>query len=389
MKKLFIMLLLCGMGISLSAQQHEQSLFERLFNMEKKTELFNLYFNMHAGFDARFNYDGVNGLTEGAFKFKQLRIEAKGNINSWLSYRYRQRLNRSNDGSGNVDNMPTSIDIAGIGVNLGERFSLFLGKQCAAYGGIEFDLNPIEIYEYSDMVEYMSNFLSGVNIAFQVHPNHQLQLQILNSLNGPSRAMYGYIAAAGIEEAKLPLVYTLNWNGNFHEGMFKTRWSASVMNEAKEKQMYYFALGNEMTMGFYNMFFDVMYSREDLDRKGIMSSHLGGWNNLNGHTALNAEYLSLVAKFNFRLTPKWNLFFKGMYETASLSKERDNFEKGKYSTSYGYLTGIEYYPLENSNLHFFANFTGRSYKYTSRATLQSNHDTQRVSVGFIYQLPAF
>ena len=59
--------------------------------------------------------------------------------------------------------MPTSIDIAGIGVKLNDQFSFFAGKQCAAYGGIEFDLNPIEIYEYSDMIENMSNFMTGLN----------------------------------------------------------------------------------------------------------------------------------------------------------------------------------------------------------------------------------
>ena len=59
-----------------------------------------------------------------AFEMKQLRIEMKGNINDWLSYRYRQRLNRGNDGSGNIDNVPTSIDYAGIGVKL-DKFSFF------------------------------------------------------------------------------------------------------------------------------------------------------------------------------------------------------------------------------------------------------------------------
>lgn len=54
----------------------------------------------------------------------QLRIEAKGNINNWLSYRYRQRLNRSNDANGMIDNLPTSIDYAGIGIQLNDQFSL-------------------------------------------------------------------------------------------------------------------------------------------------------------------------------------------------------------------------------------------------------------------------
>ena len=51
--------------------------------------------------------------------------------------------------------------------------------------------------------------------------------------------------------------------------------------------------------------------------------------------------MSLVAKVNYRFLPKWNVFVKGMYETASVFKATGDIEKGKYRTSYGYLTGIE------------------------------------------------
>ena len=59
----------------------------------------------------------------------------------------------------------------------------------------------------------------------------------------------------------MPLVYTLNWNGNFNE-VFKTRWSASVMSEAKGKNLYYYAVGNELNLDKFNMFVDFMYSQE-------------------------------------------------------------------------------------------------------------------------------
>ena len=49
---------------------------------------------------------------------------------------------------------------------------------------------------------------------------------------------------------------------------------------------------------------------------------------LDGHNALDAEYLSVVTKVNYRLQPKWNAFVKGMYETASVSKTRGDIEKG-------------------------------------------------------------
>ena len=114
----------------------------------------------------------------------------------------------------------------------------------------------------------------------------------------------------------MPLVYTLNWNGNFNN-VFKTRWSASVMNEAKSHNMYYYAVGNELNLGKWNAFVDFMYSKEDIDRKGIITNIVG---RPGGHNAFDAGYLSVVSKCNYRFLPKWNAFVKGMYETASVTK---------------------------------------------------------------------
>lgn len=184
----------------------------------------------------------------------------------------------------------------------------------------------------------------------------------------------------------MPLVYTLNWNGNFNN-VFKTRWSASVMNEAKSHNMYYYASGNELNLGKWNAFVDFMYSKEDIDRKGIITSIVG---RPGGHNAFDANYLSVVAKCNYRFLPKWNVFVKGMYETASVGKASEGIEKGNYRTSWGYLGGIEYYPME-TNLHFFVTYVGRSYDFTSRAKVlgQENYSTNRISVGFIWQMPVF
>ena len=183
MKKiLFAGLMLCA-GLTASAQQDkdlsagEETLFEKVMKVEKKQDNFHFLLNLNNSFDVNEN---AGDFQDAKFNMRQIRIEAKGNINDTFSFRWRQRLNRNNtpapDG---IDNMPaSSIDIAGIGVKVNDKFSMFLGKQCAAYGGVEFDLNPIEIYEYSDMVEYMSNFLTGANFQFQVTPDHQVQLQV-------------------------------------------------------------------------------------------------------------------------------------------------------------------------------------------------------------------
>lgn len=367
-----------------SAGAKEATLFERVAKIEKKSDKFNLYFNMHYAFDADFT---AGDFEQGAFNMHQFRIEAKGKVTDWLSYRWRQRLNRGNDGGGFIDNLPNSIDLAYLNFSVTDKFSISAGKLCAAYGGIEFDMNPIEIYRYSEIVNNMSNFMSGVMFTYDFTPNQQLAFQVLDSRNGSIESTYGTNLAAN----KLPLVYTLNWNANMFDGAWQTRWSASVMDEVKDKYMYYVALGNQFNFSpKCNMFVDLMSSYEGIDRKGIMTNMFGGQTEFNGHNMSNTLYNSLVAKVNWRFQPKWNFFVKGMLESAAIYGSEEGVADGNYRTSVGYLTGVEYYPME-SNLHLFLTFVGQSHLFTERAKAlgQNDYSTQRVSVGFIYQLPAF
>lgn len=366
----------------------EKGLVEEIFKIEKKTDKFNLFLDMHADFDA--GWTGCN-FDEGKFRFQQLRVEAKGDINNWLSYRYRQRLNKGDDPNGYRDNLLGSIDIAGIGLKF-NKWSLFLGKQCASYGGIEFDLNPIEIYQYSDQLAFTNNFSTGVRATYNFTPRQQLQVQVLNSFSTSSRKMFG-----DYEKSKIPLVYVLNWNGNFND-VYKTRWSASVMNETKGRNIYYFALGNEFRiLPGWHAYFDWMYSIEGVDRKGVLTDMVGGTDP--ARKTADVDYMSFVLHTNYEFLGHWNVFAKFMYENEGIYKthtaERDGssvtLPKGRYRTALGYIGGVEYYPMKKSNLHFFAAYVGRSYRYTDRARAFGNADynTSRLTVGLIWKMPVF
>ncbi len=285
-----------------------------------------------------------------------------------------------------MDNLPASIDYAAVGFHLTEQLSVFAGKQCTAFGGFEFDLNPIEVYQYCDMLEYMTNFLTGIDFSYWLTPEQEFRFQVVDSRNGSFEELYGEVP--DVKQAKAPLGYTLNWNGNFWEERLKTRWSASIFHEAKKKNWYYYALGTELSTPKFLGFFDFMYSNEDLDRTGIISTLVS--DDTQDIRALNTRYLSLVLYLNCRLSPKVNFFVKGMYETASVLKANQGLEKGKYRTSWGYLAGLEYYPLEE-NLHFFLNYIGRSYEFTDRAKIynQPDRNPQRIELGLVYQLPMF
>lgn len=72
-----------------------ESLAHRVFNLEKKTDAFNVYFNYASSFQ---EYDDGNAWTS-SFKNKQARIEIKGNITDKLSYRFRHRLEQEQHGA--------------------------------------------------------------------------------------------------------------------------------------------------------------------------------------------------------------------------------------------------------------------------------------------------
>lgn len=384
-RTILLLVLLLGLTTLYAQQDHDdsmssKSLFEEFTNLKTRADKFHLSLDVNGSLDNQFN--NGNHISS-KFAIRELRIQAKGKVNDWLSYCWRQRLNRTADGVDMVDNLPSSIDVAGLGIKATNKLSFFIGKQCAVYGGMEFDLNPIDVYEYSDILEHMSAYMTGVNMSYKLNGHHQFQFQVLNSLNKNFEKTYN-VASTATVGSKVPMVYTLNWNGSFLDEKIKTRWSASLMNQAKNKMTYYYAFGNMLTFGELNMFVDCMYANEDLDKIGIMTSIL---DSPNRGSVIDAQYLSLVTKFNYRVSPKLNLFVQGMYETASLEKDVDNFLAGKYRTSYGYLSGIEYYPMD-TNLHFFLTYVGRKYDYADRLVLK-DYNTDRLSLGFIYQLPVF
>ncbi len=391
MKKIYLMVILAATICSqTSAQQKhyrkdELSLFHRLTALEKRNDKFNLYLNTQNSFDLNM----VNGDTEqSGFYCRQLRIEAMGDLNKRIYYRWRQRLNRPNTPTLH-ENQPTSIDYAAVGYRLSPTFSIFGGKQCAAYGGFEFDLNPIDVYEYCNMIEYMSNFMIGVTFGFRFNENQELLVQILNARNGSFDETYGVLPYE-IKPSNISLAYTINWNSSFWDGLLKLRWSATIANQSNNRFMYYFAAGQQLTLGRLQTYIDFMLSREDIDQKQILSGFSSDY--LEGRTALNTNYCTLLWKVNFKISPHLTVFAKAMYETSSIFKSFDQMEKGRYRTSLGYIGGLEYYPLQKSNLHFFATFVGRSYDYSERAKEllgAKNFHTQRVSVGLIYKIPMF
>ena len=323
--------------------------------------------------------------TRGRFIMNQFRLEIKGKIHDKVYFRFRDRYTR-NTMPQSEDNMSSSTDLAYIQVQATDKLNFSIGKLCADWGGIEFDLNPIDIYEYSDIIENSDNFLLGMGIGIQASENHSFSFQALNSRTRTFQEIYGTIP--GITESRFPLAGVANWRGKMFGGKWQTIWSYSIFKEARSNYMHYLALGNQLDFGRFQLAYDFKYSKEELDRKGIVTAFkpdTGG----DRFAAQDVAYLSHWVKMDYLFLPKLNLSFVGFMDVASWKGNPDPDKDKKLRTGWGFIPTVEYFPFRELNLKFFVNYVGRVYNYTEYAKDvlgQKNYITGVVSLGFIAPL---
>ena len=372
-----------------------QSIHERITKLEKKNDMFNLYFNYAASFQAEHNSLSDEWGTK--FANKQLRIEIKGNLTDKLYYRLRHRLNKATDAKGE-DNFAKATDIMMVGYNFNDKLSISGGKMCQIWGGFEFDENPMYIYQYSDMVDYMDNFMAGVTVSYKPIPTQEIAVEISNSYNGKFADEYGDEAvvvnndeAQALQKSKNPLTYIINWNGSFFDGKLNTRWAWGLQTQAKGKYSRMLTLGQQLNLPKFQWYFDYMGAFDDLDRLKIATNELGGvFDGGDGDAPGNVylgkvHYNSFITKANWQFAPSWNLMLKGMYETASVTK-MEQFKN--YRKSFGYMGSIEYYPAKQQDFRLFLAYVGRKYDYSTKCGLK-DYNTDRIELGFMYRIKAY
>ena len=403
MKKIIMMFAALAMTMGANAQGNNigmgggdgdiQSIHERITKLEKKNDMFNLYFNYAASFQAEHNSLSDEWGTK--FANKQLRIEIKGNLTDELYYRLRHRLNKATDAKGE-DNFAKATDIMMVGYNFNDKLSISGGKMCQIWGGFEFDENPMYIYQYSDMVDYMDNFMAGVTVSYKPIPTQEIAVEISNSYNGKFADEYGDEAvvvnndeAKALQKSKNPLTYIINWNGSFFDGKLNTRWAWGLQTQAKGKYSRMLTLGQQLNLPKFQWYFDYMGAFDDLDRLKIATNELrdalvGG--DAPGNVYLGkVHYNSFITKANWQFAPSWNLMLKGMYETASVTK-MEQFKN--YRKSFGYMGSIEYYPAKQQDFRLFLAYVGRKYDYSTKCGLK-DYNTDRIELGFMYRIKAY
>ena len=334
---------------------------------------FNMYFNFQSSLDAE--KAGEQDMTT-KFKARQLRLEVRGNITDRIFYRFRHRLNKSNAGV-DLDNLAKATDMLYAGFHIDDKWALTVGKMCQAWGGYEFDLNPMNIYEYSDFIENMDNFMLGGMVTYTPNANHEFNLQVTDVRNDKFENIYG--DKTGLKQSNVPLTYIFNWNGSFFDNILQTRWGVGLQSEADGYNNTMVMLGTRLALPKFQAFLDYMRADEQFDRLCYTPQSkikVQGRDVIVG--LKDTKYNTFVLKGEYQPIPSLNLFAQGIYETAESNLA------GNKKTGLGYYGGVEYLPFPSQDLRFFLAYVGRS-----REISNVTKSTNRVSLGMMYRIKAF
>ncbi len=400
-RKTLLCCCLLALSVSMNAQDnhgyggddgHFKSLAEEVTKLKKSNDMFNVYLNTAAS--AQVETDNEHEWSTG-FKNKHLRLEIKGNLTDKLYYRFCYRMTNSNVAR-SEDNFARSTDVVMIGYRFSDKFSVEAGKIFQPFGGYEVDENPIYIYEYSDLTGGLECYLGGVVVNYKPVPTQEIVVGVTNAHNDKFADVYGdnSLAIEGdgtqnriLEKTRIPLGYSLGWNGSFLNNRLLTRWSWGIEGEARHKYSRMLILGQKLNLDRLQWYFDYMYQNDGLDRFGLASREVRDFFPAVGGEVWMSDvnYTSFITKLNWQFAPQWNLMLKGMYETASVTKV-DRFKD--FRESYGYVGSVEYYPVKSQDFRVFLAYVGRKVTYKDGVGLDK-YNTNRIELGFKYRIKAY
>ena len=140
-----LFLLLVGVVQAQLRQADTSSVYRSIIPEEKQELLKNIDMiaNMRMGF--RADYRDAE-LEEAKFRIDQFRLEIRGYVHKKVYFRFRHRYTSEFEPQ-SIDKIIKGVDFAYLRFDLSNKVQLTVGKTFADWGGIEFDMNPIDIYE--------------------------------------------------------------------------------------------------------------------------------------------------------------------------------------------------------------------------------------------------
>lgn len=372
MKKIYYFLFLCFTSIFYAQTDIEEQIFE----VKSKMDKFNVFMNFQTSFDAHFNEKEESNVH---FQGVMSRVEVRGNLNEKLFYRVRYRLNRSAEQTFQ-DNLSGAADMALVGYRFDDKWSATFGKMGQNWGGFEFDLNPMNIYDYSDYVYNIDAFLTGLMVYYRHNDQHDFSLNLNNISIKKMEERYGKA-----EESFLPLSSVFTWAGKFNDNKIQTRWTLAYNQQRKGKSSKMLILGNKFFFPRWNFFVDYSFAQEDLDRLGYASAYAENSAVERPRFWENVWYHSVVSRLEYKIKENWIYSVQGAFETADVRQLSSGFQNNK-RRGFAFFTGVEWLPFPNERMSVYANYSGRWYDFKKN---EMDYATHRFSLGLMYRIKAF
>jgi hypothetical protein len=358
----------------------------KIISLPKDGLMKNIYLisNMRFGFQNDF-VDGKH--TGSSFRMQEWRPEILGEVFPGVSFRVRTSL-FPNAPTSATDNIKRDIDFLLVSVKLSDKARITLGKMAAEWGGYEFDHNPINLYQFNDIVNFSDPFLAGVKLDYKVNDDHGLALQVVNSQTRTFNEIYGNMP--GEEAAKFPAAILAKWRGNFAGGKFQTLYSYNMYTQAAGRMVSMFTLGNQLKLDKWKIQYDFKYSNEELDRTGVVSNLIP--NNVTPYKAVDARYVEHWMFLERTISPRLKINSAIMVSDAFWNGNPDANSDNHLRSAWSIVPAVEFNPFPDLNMRFFANYVGRFFRHSDYAKSEfnlSDMNTSRFQIGFISPLRVF
>lgn len=305
-------------------------------------------------------------------------------------YHFRQSFN-ANFRSNVFDGLLASIDYAYLTWKPFSKVSFTMGKQVFALGGQEFWAAPVYVMQYSDFGGSLACYQMGVTTTWHISPTQELAFQMSNIRGVWDDEYYHGGMPEGIEPTGAPFLYTLNWNGTFLDNnALELRYSASYGQQAINRSIWFFTMGQSYRREKWGVYLDLLYSRQGLDANGLISSNAVFPDGM-ARTLENIDYGSVIGYLHLFISPSFSAFVKGAWEFGLLSEPYGDIPSGLCRMSWNGQGCLEYMPTRDRNFRLFLhyNFYDRSASGNGNMLGIQSYREHRVSLGVIYIMNIF
>ena len=322
------------------------------------------------------------------FVIDNARLNLQGDFNEDLFYRVRFRPNLPFNAT-TQDGGTSALDYAFLTYRFGSdrQWDVTVGKQLAAFGAFEKEINPLYEYIFTDYLNgvYNNVFLSGLTLGYKINRGHKIGVQLHNTVNTKFANLLstkGFVAG-DFKASKAPIGMYLFWNADLLDGKLKLRYSYNLSQYAANNLTHSLALGNWYKSGRHTLYLDLSYTYMGADYGLTASQLLSAYDGLaKGIMQKDAVYKRAVSRYDYQLTDRWSLSAKlGIEQAGSTQRLSEQLR-----TNYIYFAAAQYAPLRGQDLRFYLAYVGNTISYDKGLHLK-NEQMHRIAIGAYYTLP--